>query len=401
MKDRNYLIYLACNIAVLLATVIPAHAATITFRNEPVACRGTAVTLGDIATVTADRNDDAADIASLKSTVLFPAPVAGKDRTITYKEAYDMLNMRGVRVGQHTFKGASTVTVTMGHQTLSAQSTSQKFPASQLSLENQDKTFIRPKTANNEEEAVRHAVLTFLKDNVDAGAPWRVDVTVSAEGQRRLAAAGAIIGIQAINDSPQSREMTPQEQWLGRQRFTLQCNSINPETGMHRTLTIEVNVSLPQAVVVARNAIAKGKILSSADVKLSYLTEDQMPALVTKSRTTNGITTQRGREAEISSDVATRIDEVIGKAATVAIQKGKPIQFSQLEKPLLVKRSDPVTLFVQNGGITITMITRAKEDGREGDMIAVETMTNRQDKQDKAQTLLARVVDYGTVVVER
>ena len=383
---------------VFLAISLPAFAATITFHSESVTCQGTAVTLGDIATVMADRDDDAAGVASLKSTVLFPAPVAGKDRTITYKEVYDMLNMRGVRVGQHTFQGASTVTIIAEQQTSPKQSAT-------TSLENNTQTFIKRSTTNNEEEAVRHAVLTFLKDNVDASASWQVDVTISAEGQRRLAAAGAIIGIQAVLEENESRSISsqhdPAEQWLGRQRFLLQCNSINPETGMHRTLTVEVNVSLPQAVVVARHAIAKGKILSTADVKLSYIAEDQMPALVTKSRTVGGITTQRGREAEISPDVATRIDDVIGKVTTVALRKDAPVQFSQLEKPLLVKRSEAVTLFMQNGGITIKMTTRAKEDGREGDMIAVETLTDRQDKQGKPQTLLARVVDYGTVVVER
>jgi flagella basal body P-ring formation protein FlgA len=170
---------------------------------------------------------------------------------------------------------------------------------------------------------------------------------------------------------------------------------------MHRTFVVDVIVLLPKAVVVARNAVPKGKILSTADVRLSYIAGDQTPALVTRSRTVGGITTQRGREAEIDADVATRIDDVIGKAAAVNLRKDAPVQFSQLEKPLLVKRSEAVTLFVRNNGITIKMTTRAKEDGREGDLIAVETLSNRQDRQDKAQTLLARVVDYGTVEVER
>ena len=162
---------------------------------------------------------------------------------------------------------------------------------------------------------------------------------------------------------------------------------------MHRTLFVEVNVSLPQAVVVTRHVVPKGKILSAADVRLSYLTDAQAPVNVTKSRTVNGVTTQRGREPEVDPDVATRIDEVIGLAATKALRNDTPVQFSQLEKPVLVRRSEAVTLYLRNGNITIKMTAKAKEDGRAGDVITVESLT------DKMKTNLARVVDYGTVEV--
>ena len=388
---------------VLLAISLPTFAATITFRNEPVTCQGTAVTLGDIATITPDRDDDAADIASLKSTVLFPAPIAGKDRTITYKEVYDMLNMRGVRVGQHTFAGASKITVT----------TVAQAPATPSPAVDDNKVFVRrdatqnnnAPVTSNEEEAIRYAVLTFLKDNVDAKVPWRIDVALSVEGRKRLIEAGEIIGVRANMDENQNRQVAsqydPAEQWLGRQRFELQCKNIRPETGMHRTLFVEVNVSLPQAVVVTRHVVPKGKILSAADVRLSYLTDDPTPVNVTKSRTVNGITqhyyaggTERGREPEVDPDVATRIDEVIGLAATKALRNDTPVQFSQLEKPVLVKRSEAVTMYLRNGNITIKMTAKAKEDGRAGDVITVESLT------DKMKTNLAKVVDYGTVEME-
>ena len=409
---KHYVIFI-CMIFVivtLLAISFPAYAATITFRNEPVTCRGTAVTLGDVATITPDRDDDAASIELLRNMVPFPAPIAGKDRTINYRELYDYLNMRGVRVGQHTFAGASQVTVKSEPQ--------KSMPPSQTTDNN--KVFLRrdatqtnnESTPNHEheEESIRNAVMTFLKNNVDANAPWRIDVTLSAEGRKRLTEAGEIIGIRAVVDNEQNNraasQYDPAEAWLGRQRFELQCKSIRPETGMHRTLTVEVNIALPQAVVVTRHVVPKGKILSAADVRLSYITEDQTPVNVTKSRTegsslaatrntVGGITTQRGRDAEISSDVATRIDEVIGKAAVLALRNNTPVQFSQLEKPLLVKRSEAVTLYLRNGGITIKMTAKAKEDGRAGDVITVEMLT------DKMKTNLARVVDYGTVEVEK
>ncbi len=402
MKHRNIVISLTFVIGAFFAMTVSAHAATITFRDAPILCRGNAVTLGDVAVVTPDRGEDAAEIESLKAVVLFPAPIPGKDRTVAWRDVYDYLNMRGVRVGQHTFAGAGKVTITAAPQTATQTAPSS---AATSAISGNDKIFVRRDAAQNsvatavsdEEEAVRHAVLTFLRENIDADAPWRIDTTMSPEGQRRLADAGGINGIRAIVDENRNRpnvsQYDPAEQWLGRQRFELQCRRVNPETGMHRTMTVEVNVSLPKAVVVTRHVIPKGKILSAADVKLSYLTEDQTPSRVTKSRTVNGITTQRGREPEIDPDTATRIDEVVGKAAIRALRNDTPVQFSQIEKPVLVKRSEAVTLFVRNGGITIKMTARAKEDGREGELITVESLTDK-------QTSLARVVDYGTVEVE-
>lgn len=395
MKHRNISISLILTIVALFGAAQIATAATITFRGEPVECRGTTVTLGDVAAVTPDRDESPDAIERLKKIVLFPAPIAGKDRTITYREIYDYLKMRGVPVDSHAFAGASQVTVT----------TAPTVPRQSRNPSGNATSFVRRQTqeenmghvADESEELVRHAVLGFFEQNVAVGIPWRVDVKLSEEGKRRVMTYDGVNGIRSAFEenraSQNASRYDPAEAWLGRQRFELQLNAIAPETGMHRTMFVEVDVSLPKAIVVTRHAVAKGKVLGAADVKLRYLTDVQTPSNVTKERTVNGVTTRRNREPEIDPEVATRIEDVVGKAVLRTLRNDVPVLISQIETPFLVKKSDIVTLFVRNGGITIKMTARSKEDGKAGDLITVESLSDK-------QTSLARVVDYGVVEVE-
>lgn len=246
-------------------------------------------------------------------------------------------------------------------------------------------------------ELVQHAVCEFLEKHVAADVPWRVRAVLSAESQRRVLQNGEIRFIRAVLDENNPRQNAsqydPAEAWLGKQRFEMQLNDISPETGMHRTMFVDVVISLPKAIVVTRHAVAKGKLIGPADVKLEYIDNVQMPSHVMKDRKVNGITTRRNSEPEIDPDVATRIEDVIGKAALRTLRSDTPVQFSQIEIPVMVKRSEIVTLFVRNGGITIKMMAKAKEDGKAGDVVTVESLTDK-------QTNLARVVDYGVVEVE-
>ena len=403
-------LHLFLTIAMLFVAAHCASAATITFRSEPVVCQGNAVTLGDVAYITPDANEAPDEIEKLKSIVLFPVPIAGKDRTIGYREIYDYLNMRGVRVGLHTFAGSKQVTVTAAKQILT-----------QHQSDNEGQ-FVRRQTQSNvpenaenfatgaAEEAVRHAVVTFLKGKVADDVPWQVDVALS-EADRRYVMIGNgtdnrnvghkgidnIGGIRWVFEKNRVPRTASQydsaETWLGRQRFELQLKDINPETGMHRTMLVDVDISLPKAIVVTRHAIAKGKVISAADVKLHYITETQTPANVTKERTVNGVTTRRNAEPEIDVDIATRIDEVVGKAALRNLRSNMPVQLSLTDSPVMVQKSEIVTLFVRNGGITIKMMAKSKEDGKAGDIVTVESLSDK-------QTSLASVVDYGVVEIE-
>ncbi|MDR1492655.1 MAG: flagellar basal body P-ring formation chaperone FlgA [Planctomycetaceae bacterium] len=385
-------------------------AATVTFRGDPVICQSTAVTLGDVAAITPDADDDAESLASLKEIVLFPAPVAGKDRTTTYREIYDFLRLQGVPVERHAFAGASRVTVMAGNRRL-PQTQSAQHPAPNINAETnknkQTNSDVNSHAANqsnfaestNEEKMVEFAVLTFLQQNVSRDAPWQVRITFTPEKEMQIASGGGIVGIRAVTDDPKKKSVSTSptdsnEKWLGKQWFELQCQNRNATTGLHSTMFAEAYVSLPPQIVVMRHAVPKGKILTIADVKLDYVTESKLPQYVTRDRTVNGVTVKLNGETEIDPNIAVRLEDVLGKAALRPLREGTPITLSQLEQPVLVKRSDVVTMYVRNNGIEIKMLGRAKQDGRSGEWIPVEALN------DKQQTNLGMVVAQGTVEID-
>jgi flagella basal body P-ring formation protein FlgA len=399
----------------ILSCLICCHtlsgAATVTFRSEPVICQSTTVTLGDIAAVTPDADDDAEALATLKEIVLFPAPIAGKKRTITYRDVYDFLRLRGIPVERHAFAGASRVTVTAGNRTANqsgdtgvtqtqfAQRSATNIDANadQNTQTDTDSNATSQSNLTEEEETIRFAVLTFLQQNVSRDAPWQVHIALSPEKKIQIASGGGIIGIRAVtNDSKNSQSAFPKttEEWLGKQWFELQCRNANAGTGLHRTMFVGAHVSLPLQIVVMRHAVPKGKILTLADVKLDYIAEQKLPTYVTRDRTVNGVTAKRSGETTIDPDIAVRLDDVLGKAASRSLREGTPVALSQLEQPVLVKRSDVVTMYVRNNRIEIKMLGRAKQDGRSGEWIAVESLN------DKQQTNLGKVIAQGTVEID-
>ncbi|HHY47241.1 MAG TPA: flagellar basal body P-ring formation protein FlgA [Firmicutes bacterium] len=73
------------------------------------------------------------------------------------------------------------------------------------------------------------------------------------------------------------------------------------------------------------------------------------------------------------------VDEVIGKWAARTIQPGYPIERDCLEEAPVVTRGMRVTIVAEKGGVRVTGIGEALEDGHEGQVIRVRNLdTNRQ-----------------------
>jgi flagella basal body P-ring formation protein FlgA len=104
---------------------------------------------------------------------------------------------------------------------------------------------------------------------------------------------------------------------------------------------------------------------------------------------------ERRPRNEITSDVLTAQEAVIGQAAKRALRTGQPLRTGDLMKPDLVTRNDIVTIVFETGGITLTARGKALASGAEGEVISV---LNPQSK----RTLQATVDRKpGVVVVGR
>ncbi|MFW6335490.1 MAG: flagellar basal body P-ring formation chaperone FlgA [Desulfosalsimonas sp.] len=67
-------------------------------------------------------------------------------------------------------------------------------------------------------------------------------------------------------------------------------------------------------------------------------------------------------------------DKAVGKRLRRPVGPGKPISKSDLERPVLVKRRQMVTMVLENGALHLQTRGVAEENGKKGDLITVKNM---------------------------
>lgn len=85
--------------------------------------------------------------------------------------------------------------------------------------------------------------------------------------------------------------------------------------------------------------------------------------------------------------------EVIGKRTVRSLPAGEPVLSRDLEKVILVKSGQLVTIVAENPLLRLTVPGKAKGNGGAGEMIVVQNMTSNRD-------VMARVIDDKTVRVD-
>jgi len=286
-------------------------------QSEP---QGPLLTLGDLAEVVAADHREADALAAIE---LFPSPPPGGQRCIRLREIQDLLLLRGVNLAEHRFSGSSQVVVTTANlQGPPRQST---VPAATVEKYNRQ---------------VREAVLRYIKGHASTTEPWNVELDL-APGQAQLLS-GADREIFVRGGSPP---------WAGSQRFQIAANS--PDGPVQFELLARVR-AVP-AVVVAARSLARGSVVRFADVQLR-------------------------RDASVDEQAETfhQIDDVVGLETVRAIPAGKIIQRASIRPPLLVRRGEVVTVYARSPGINVRTNARARDDGSLGELVAVESLEDRE-----------------------
>lgn len=83
------------------------------------------------------------------------------------------------------------------------------------------------------------------------------------------------------------------------------------------------------------------------------------------------------RENSVTEDMVLRVDELVGMTPRKILRANEPVQLSQLNKPVMVKRGDLVTMQLSNGPIAITALAKAMESGTKGDIIRLVNMDSK------------------------
>lgn len=107
------------------------------------------------------------------------------------------------------------------------------------------------------------------------------------------------------------------------------------------------------AMPVLDHAVAKGEVLAAGD----FATQD-VPV--------------------VQARAAPRLKDVVGMEAARALSAGAIVRSSDVIRPQLVRRGEPVTIALRDGGLSITTAGRALGGGAAGDFVRIVSLsTNR------------------------
>jgi len=135
------------------------------------------------------------------------------------------------------------------------------------------------------------------------------------------------------------------------------------------TASVEIAFSARPLVVVAREGLRRGQVITEADVEL-------IPAARNVS----------------TDDVITNIDDAIGFQVQTTLQKKRPLTRSSIAPATVIERGELVELVVAGGGITVATGAKSLAPGAQGDLIPIETLEPR-------RKLMARVAGPGQVEI--
>lgn len=279
--------------------------------------KATIVTLGDLVDLHCDSTSEAERLARIP---LFPTPAPGLKRFVSAREIKDMLLIRGIDLIDHQFRGANTVLVIGREPERAASAAIRDASAS-------------PRLA---EQKLLKTLTEYL--NRSGEEPWQIELDLDPDTARWISAAQSL----SVNG-----DQTPA---TGRQCFEVTVH-VGNET---KTIDVVAELSLPPLVVVPVRAIPRQSRIRRTDLDL-----------------------RRVDQSVLTAGCAQRLEDVVGKEAAHTLAMGKPIALSHVSEPVLVRRGDIVTVLVRTAGIRVRTQARARDDGAQGELVAVESLSDR------------------------
>ena len=298
-----------------------AKSATIQLRGEA-RVGGAVVRLGDIADVF---DADEASARKLAAIELGTAPSDGGERTLRLREIQDLLVARGADVGGHTFSGAAAVRISRGEAKGAIVGRPRRVTSTESRLA---------------QRRAQEAILAYLRENVAEDEAWIVEVTLSDAQARQLVAATG--GVTADGGN---------EPWVGNQRFELAIKGSDP-------FIVEATVALPASVVVAVRPLSRGDLVRASDVALQRGTAE-------------------AKNAASADGTFGSIENVVGLEVIRPVAAGAVLTAAAARKQLLVQRGEVVTVHAYSSGIHLKTTARSRQAGSEGDLVEVESLTDR------------------------
>ncbi|MDR2422857.1 MAG: flagellar basal body P-ring formation chaperone FlgA [Deltaproteobacteria bacterium] len=142
--------------------------------------------------------------------------------------------------------------------------------------------------------------------------------------------------------------------------------SVDGRDAARLRITAQIDLRMP-ALVAARD-LPRGQILAEGDLAESQVAYSQ----------------SKGALKETS--------QAVGQTLRVSLRAGAPVRDRDLVQTSMVKKGETVTIVAQSGGLKVTALGQARQDGALGQTISVIN-------QDSKKTISAKVIGPGQVEV--
>ena len=146
--------------------------------------------------------------------------------------------------------------------------------------------------------------------------------------------------------------------------------SFNVNGRFQKKVSVTVDIEVLTEVVVTKRPIGRYKMITEDDICL-----------------------QKRDMSNLSSNIITNSEDVLGKRAKRAINAKTVLRADLVEFPSLVRRGDIVSIIAESDSLRITVLGEVKEKGRKGQRVRVVNL-------DSKKGIYARVIDSNTVVVD-
>lgn len=231
---------------------------------------------------------------------------------------------------------------------------SQGVEPAKVALEIPEKIVVRRESAQISQEQVEDIFKKYIFEN----SPWsRDDIVIQRVHYS---------GVPLLPVGNMTYEIIPggRERFMGTVTASIQFY-VDGEKA--RTLGVTGRVEVFANVYHASRPIRRDETITPADLEL-----------------------KRTNVTDSADRFAMRLDEVENRRAVRDIGVRQPIELKDIDKPLVVKRGDPVVIVYDQPGIQITAKGRAGADGGIGDTLAVVNTSSK-------KTIYCKVLDAQTV----
>lgn len=305
-------------------TTKPAKEVVIDLKYEAVV-KGDEIKLGDIATV---KSNDIDLSVSIDSISLGKAPWPGHYRNFNVGEIMMLLRNRGMDMSMAKFTGAGEVNVSVKS-------------------------------------------ITILGDEIAKYAESYLLNKMNENGEEVILELQQIPGNQIVPLGNGDIKLIFPRIGMGKNKKQIYLPvNIVVDGDIFKSIGLMFNINKFKSVVVAKNGIKQGQLISPDSVELENIETTQL-----------------------SGQAFSNVNDVIGKIAKKSLSSGNIVTIETVENVYAVSKGDNVIIQIKSSGLKITAKGICMENGGYGDMVKVVN-------EDTKKVLYGNVIDSGTVEIK-